>query len=421
MVEIRKPIKVEEAIERVCQNITCGQTEEVPLREAIGRHLAEELIADHPIPHFDRSAFDGFAIRAEDTLEASFENPLELRIIESIAAGEVARQRVQRNEATRIMTGARLPEGATAILALELGEVVERDGAKWVRFNRAIPEGMHISKMGEDVTAGTVLAPKGRRISAGEMAMLATFGYADVEVYRQPVVGIFVTGTELLPVDAPIEDGKIRNSNSYMLEAQIKAAGAIPRYYGILPDHFEQCYSAVSTALQEVDYLITTGGASVGDYDFVQDILAKLQAEVLFNKVAMRPGSVTTVATWKNKWIFGLSGNPAACFVGFELFARPVLRAACGAEQIHLPRSKAILEHPIQKTNPFTRFTRARAEIRGSRVYVSSIGVDKSGIASALVEANALMVVPGGVKQIEQGEELEVIWLDRYEEDYKYV
>lgn len=414
MIEQRTPISVREAITKIMQKVKQGEVESIPLSKADGRYLAEELVADHPIPFFDRSSFDGFAIRAEDTQGACFEQPIKLKVIESIAAGEVAEKKIKPQEAIRIMTGAQMPLGADSVIALELTEELEIEGDKWVQINRSIPKGDNVSERGEDTAQGTVIAPRGRRISAGEMSMLATFGYHQVQVYKQPIVGIFVTGTELLPVDAPLSPGKIRNSNSYMLESQIKSVGAIPKYYGILADDFELCYQAVTHALKEVDYLITTGGASVGDFDFVQAIMNKLQAEVLFNKVGMRPGSVTTVAIKDEKWIFGLSGNPSACYVGFELFTRPVLKTALGSSYPHLNQSKAILMHDLPKPNPFTRFVRAQIRVEGYEVKVSIVGVDKSGIASSLVEANALLVIPGGTKGLAKGSEQDVLWLERH-------
>jgi molybdopterin molybdotransferase len=420
MVEKRTPIQVKDAIDKIMVKVKQGETENVALSLADGRYLAEEIIADHPIPFFDRSSFDGFAIRSADTVEASFKQPVELKVIESIGAGEVAQQEVNPREAIRIMTGAQIPQGVDAVIALELTQELDRNGEKLIQLNRPVERGENISERGEDTAQGTILAKKGRRISAGEMSMLATFGYHQVKVYKQPVVGIFVTGTELLPVEAALVPGKIRNSNSYMLESQVRRLGAIPKYYGILADDFELCLAAVSKALEEVDYLITTGGASVGDFDYVQAIMRDLQAEVLFNKVAMRPGSVTTVATKGEKWIFGLSGNPAACYVGFELFARPVFKTALGSSSPHLPRSKAVLSHDIPKPNPFTRFVRAQVQFQHGQVEVSTVGVDKSGVASALIEANALLVIPRGTREVTKGEKLDVLWLDRYAEGYTH-
>ncbi|WP_035177455.1 molybdopterin molybdotransferase MoeA [Alkalihalobacterium bogoriense] len=411
--EERKPIDVEQAIHKIMERTKQGETEMVSIDEAMGRYLAEDVVADHPVPSFDRSSFDGFAIIAEETTNASFQEPISCKVVGRIGAGDVTDTIVQKGEAIRIMTGAQMPKGANAIVALEIAKEEQKNDETWITVNRPIEKGTNVAFVGEDIQKDVVIVHKGRRIAAGELSILATFGYAKVKVYKRPVIGVFVTGTELLSVDEPLVPGKIRNSNSYMLLGQIVSVGAIPKYYGILPDDYELCYTSVVQALEEVDYLVTTGGASVGDFDFVQDILRELQATVLFNKVAMRPGSVTTVATWKEKWIFGLSGNPAACYVGFELFARPVLKTALGAEMVHLPRSKAILEHDITMGNPFARFTRAKAEIRGSDIFVSSVGRDKSDIISALVEANAFLFIPARTKSISKGEEVTILWLEQ--------
>jgi molybdopterin molybdotransferase len=413
MVETRKPITFEAALEAILKHVNRGEVETVPLSEADGRYLAEDLVADHEIPPFDRSAFDGYALRSVDTQTATFDSPQELRVIESVAAGQVARQHLKSGEAMRIMTGAKIPDGADAILALELAQEVKKDGETWIRFNRPVTKGMHIAYTGEDTQQGTVLAPKGRKIGPGEKAILATFGYAQVSVYQQPVVGIYATGTELLPVDAPLAPGKIRNSNSYMLESQIRQIGARPKFYGILPDDYETCYQAFRAALDEVDYLLTTGGASVGDFDHIQRILADLEADVLFNKVAMRPGSVTTVAVKDNKWIFGLSGNPAACFIGFELFARPVLRYAQGSSDLHLPRVKARLKTDISKPNRFARFMRAKLDVDGSQLCVEPVGLDKSSVVSAIVNANGLLYLPPNYEDMAKGNEVDVLVFDQ--------
>lgn len=410
--EIRKPISIEEAIGRVIQEAKVGLTETVPLLEAEGRFLAEDLIADHPIPFIDRSGYDGYALRAIDTEKASTDNPVCLQVIDSIGAGEVSSKQVKEREAIRIMTGAQMPEGADAVVMLEDVQAVEREGQTYIYVDKPLFKGENIHLRGEDTAEGTVLARSGRQIKAGEMAMLATFGYAQVKVYKQPVVGIFTTGTELLPVEASLEPGKIRNSNAYMLVSQVKRAGGIPRYLGILPDDLELCFQSVKEALQEVDFLITTGGAAVGDFDFVQPIIQRLGAKLLFNKLAMRPGSVTTIAKLDEKWLFGLSGNPAACFVGLELFVRPVLRTYLGEKNPHLQRSKARLEEDITKTNNFTRLMRAKLELREDRVIARPIGLDKSNIVSSLIEANGLLIVPPKTK-LAKGDLVDVIWFDR--------
>jgi molybdopterin molybdotransferase len=336
-----------------------------------------------------------------------------LREIDRIGAGQVSARRLDKGETVRIMTGAPIPDGADAVVPLEL--VRERENGngdeRRIGITRRFQPGDNISRRGEDIPEGAVLLNKGRRIAAGEMALLATFGCTHVHVFARPTVGVFATGNELLTPSEPLAPGKIRDSNSYMLLAQIREAGAKARLYGILPDDFELCLSRVEQALAETDVLLVTGGVSVGDYDYVQKILNELECDVLFNKVAMRPGSVTTAAVKGNKWLFGLSGNPSACFVGFELFVRPLLMTMLGAEAPFRPWSKAKLTHDIRKANPFTRFIRARIDIAESQITVRKVGLDKSGAVSSLAEANGLIVAPGGTKGLAAGDMVDVMWL----------
>ncbi|MDQ0340373.1 molybdopterin molybdotransferase [Caldalkalibacillus uzonensis] len=411
MKSVRKPITIDEAIERVVASSTLGDTETILLEKADFRYLAEDIIADHPVPMFDRSMYDGFAVRASDTAQAHPDAPQTLRVTETIAAGEQAKGRLQPGTAMRIMTGAAIPPGADAVLMLEDVREDKDDQGPYIEVTTPVAPGTHISHRGEDMAEGTVLARSGRRIGPGEKAVLATFGYHRVKVYQQPVVAVLATGSELLPVDAPLVPGKIRNSNSYMVESQLRRLGAVPKTLGILADHFEACYHAVTKALEEVDFVITTGGAAVGDYDFVQSLIERLNADLLFNKVAMRPGSVTTVAKKGEKWIFGLSGNPAACFVGVELFVRPVLKRVLGAQALHLPRISATLDVDITTTNSFTRLMRARTEFHNGKAVVQPVGLDKSGIISGLLEANSMLVIPGG-KRLNRGEQVQVMWLE---------
>lgn len=270
----------------------------------------------------------------------------------------------------------------------------------------------HIALKGEETKKGDVLVSKGTRINPGVTAFLATFGYADVAVVKQPVVGVLTTGSELLDVNEPLEPGKIRNSNSYMALAQIVRSGGIPKYLGKLEDDFDRCYEAVEKALEEVDILLTTGGVSVGDYDYLPAIYEKLGANVLFNKIAMRPGSVTTVAERNGQLLFGLSGNPSACYVGFELFVRPIVRSFLHSPAPHLHKTKAVLNGCFKEPNAFTRMVRGEISDEGGKLVVTPVGMDKSGAISSLAAANALIVLPGGEHGYDKGTEVNVLHLE---------
>lgn len=413
MVEKRTPISVSEAVSKVMHYAKSGVKESVSLQQAHGRFLAEDLVADHDVPSFDRSPYDGFAIRAEDTEGANSNDPIILDVVGEIGAGSVFDDFVQSGQAVRIMTGAAIPEGCNAVVMLELSRELSEGSRKFVELKRAYQKGDNLSLQGEDTRNGTVLAEKGTFINAGISALLATFGYSEVPVSKKPVIGVLATGSELLEVEQPLEPGKIRNSNAYMILSQIERVGGDVIYFGKLSDDLDSCLTAVKAALSQVDMLITTGGVSVGDYDYLPEIYATLGASVLFNKVAMRPGSVTTVAALDGKLLFGLSGNPSACYVGFELFVRPIIRTFLFNEKPHLKRVKAHLGEDFKKANPFTRFVRATLEYGDDgELLISPSGFNKSNAVSSLAAANALILLPGGTRGYEKGMLVDALLLE---------
>ncbi|HDX9640544.1 TPA: gephyrin-like molybdotransferase Glp [Bacillus mobilis] len=412
MLEKRIPIPVAEAVARVMEYAYQGEIEKISLIESYGRTLGEDVIADHDVPHFDRSPYDGFAIRAEDTKEASSSNPIQFEVIGEIGAGFVFTEEVKAFQAVRIMTGAAIPSWCNAVVMLELTEGLEENEKTYMKLKRSFSSGDNISFKGEDVKQNSILVRKGTVINPGVAALLATFGYSAVHVVKQPVIGIVTTGSELLEVHEQLKPGKIRNSNSYMIAAQIERAGGVVRYYGQFADDLETCYNTVKKAMKEVDILITTGGVSVGDYDYLPAIYERLQANVLFNKIAMRPGSVTTVAEVEGKLLFGLSGNPSACYVGCELFVRPVIRTYLHRQDPHVFRTDAILQKDFSKANPFTRFVRGRVVIIDGKLQATPVGLDKSSAISSLAEANACIVLPGGTRGFEAGITVSVLLLE---------
>lgn len=412
MVTKRIPISVGECVHKVMEYAKNGMKEMIPLEFAHGRCLAEDLMADHNVPWFDRSPYDGFAVRAEDTGKANSDQPISLKVVGEIGAGTVFHGPVGAFEAVRIMTGAPIPEGCDAVVMFELVKEYTKGTRKFIEMKRSLNKGDNISFAGEDAKKGTILVKKGTYINPGISALLATFGYNQVPVAKKPVVGVLATGSELLDVSEPLTLGKIRNSNSYMILAQIERAGGNVKYLGKLSDEFDSCFAAVKNSLSEVDILITTGGVSVGDYDYLPAIYEKLGASVLFNKVAMRPGSVTTVAQLNEKLLFGLSGNPSACYVGCELFVRPVIRTYLFNDKPHLKRESAYLGEDFVKPNPFTRFVRGTLSYNRGQLIVSPSGFNKSGAVSSLARADAFIVLPGGSRGYKQGMVVDVLLLE---------
>jgi len=407
MVEMRKPIQVSEAVRLVMEQVHFTGTETISLEHTYGRILAEPIIAKHDVPSFDRSPYDGFAVRAEDTVGASGDNRIPFTVIGEIGAGHVADRGIERGEAYRIMTGALIPENADAVIMLE--QTTEGQASFTVR--KPFSRGENISFKGEDAKEGERLIEAGAFIHPGTIALLATFGYAEVKVAKRPVVGILSTGTELLEVSDELVPGKIRNSNGPMIAAQLTRMGIAYKSYGMQVDDLELCTGIVEKALAETDLLITTGGVSVGDYDYLPAIYERLGAKVLFNKVAMRPGSVTTVAVLGDKFLFGLSGNPSACFTGFELFTRPVILGMQGAITPYMPRMQAKLGEDFTKPNPFTRFIRAFWEMTSAGIVAVPAGFNKSNAVSSIARGTCLIVLPSGTRGYTTGMNVDILLL----------
>ncbi|MDF2858296.1 MAG: molybdenum cofactor synthesis protein [Neobacillus sp.] len=412
MLEKRTPLLINHAITKIMDQPIEGRTEEISILECDQRYLGEEILATNDVPLFTRSGFDGYALRSMNTVDASSVQPIKLKIIEELGAGMVASKEIGPFETTRIMTGTMVPKGCDAIIMLEAVKEIVENGEKYIVIKQKVSKGDHISYQGEEAKKGDVILKKGTKINPGVMAVLATFGYNKVRVAAKPKIGIFATGSELLDVDKPLQNGKIRNSNSYMIASQVIRAGGEPIYLGKIPDNLETCIQAVESALKDVDMLITTGGVSVGDYDLMPVVYQQLKGQVLFNKVAMRPGSVTTVAILDGKFLFGLSGNPSACYVGFELFTRPVIRKILFCENAHLRSGVAQLTTDFPRANPLTRFVRGKLCFENGRLLVDPAGMDKSNVVMSLAHTDSLAVLPGRERGFKKGDEVQVLLLE---------
>jgi molybdopterin molybdotransferase len=412
MVEKRRPIQINQAVNKIIDHFMEGKTEVISINDCDQRFLGEDILATNDVPLFTRSAFDGYALRSKDTANVSSNQPIVFKVLEELGAGMVAANEIGHFETTRIMTGTKVPKGCDAIIMLEAVKEVEKNGEKYITIKRGVEKGDHISYQGEETKKGEVILKKGTKINPGVMAVLATFGYTKVRVAVKPKIGIFVTGSELLDIDEPLQDGKIRNSNSFMIASQIRRAGGEPVYLGKLPDVLDTCTNAVDTALKDVDMLITTGGVSVGDYDLMPEVYKRLNGKVLFNKVAMRPGSVTTVAILEGKFLFGLSGNPSASYVGFELFTRPVIRKMLFCENTHLRAGVAQLNVDFPRANPLTRFVRSKLYFENGKLLVEPVGIDKSNVVMSLAYTDSLTVLPGGERGFQKGVQVQVLLLD---------
>ena len=413
-VEKRTPIPVSEAIKRIVNENIIMDITNVKLSESLNYILAEDIVATYDIPRFDKSPYDGFALRSIDTTEASGDNRIFFKVIDHIGAGAVSNESVGEYEAVRIMTGAAIPKGADAVVMLE--QTTEYESGFTIRKQFDALENIAIK--GEETKTGDIVLQKGQRINAGAIAVLATYGYTEVPVYNKPSVAIIATGSELLDVGDELEPGKIRNSNGPMISALAQNLGLTIETYKIQQDDLDTSIETVTNALQQHDIIITTGGVSVGDFDYLPQIYQHLEAKVLFNKVAMRPGSVTTVAVAQGKYLFGLSGNPSACYTGFELFVRTAVLKMTGAQAVYPQVVRATLMEDFTKPNPFTRFIRATTTFDGHQMTVTPSGFNKSGAVVAIAHSNAMIMLPGGTRGYKKGYTVDVILTESDSREY---
>ncbi|CDR27555.1 molybdopterin molybdotransferase MoeA [Staphylococcus schweitzeri] len=405
VVEKRNPIPVKEAIQRIVKQQSTMPSQKVSLENSLGHILAEDIVATYDIPRFDKSPYDGFAIRSVDSQGASGQHRIEFEVIDHIGAGSVSNKVVGEHEAVRIMTGAQIPEGADAVVMFE--QTIELGDTFSIR--KPFTKNENISLKGEETTTGDIVLKKGQVINPGAIAVLATYGYTEVQVIKQPSVAVIATGSELLDVSDPLENGKIRNSNGPMIHSLAEKLGLEVGIYKTQKDDLESGIQIVKEAMSNHDIVITTGGVSVGDFDYLPEIYKAVNAEVLFNKVAMRPGSVTTVAFANGKYLFGLSGNPSACFTGFELFVKPAVKHMCGALEVFPQVIKATLMEDFSKANPFTRFIRAKASLTSAGATVVPSGFNKSGAVIAIAHANCMIMLPSGTRGFKAGHTVDVI------------
>lgn len=407
----RKALSVAEAQAKIMPYAKATEAEMVSLPEAYGRILAKPIVAPHPYPHFRRSGMDGFAIFSSDTTGCHAGQPVLLEVVDEIPAGSVPQVKLKPGQAARIMTGAKVPDEADAVVMFEMTESVLQEGQPYIRLIRVIEPGKNITPIGLELSQGDVILEAGRKLSAGEISVLATFGIHRVPVMKRPRIAVFSTGSELLRIDEPLQDGRIRNSNTYLLYSQITEAGGEPFLFEAIEDDLTKAKAQVEAAFANYDVVVTTGGVSVGDYDIMADLVSGDSVDMLFNKVTMRPGSVTTAAVKDGKLLFALSGNPGACFVGFELFVRPAIGKMMGMAQPFLPELTAELARSYRKINNFTRFVRGRLEFREGKLYAIPAELDESGVMITIKDSDALIVIPPSNTGVEAGEWVTVLKL----------
>ncbi len=407
-----KLLSVRDARERVQMHFQAVGTETLPLQECAGRVLASD-IDSIDLPLFDNSSVDGFAVAAADVADASASRPRALRVIADIPAGVALSVVLHAGEAARIMTGAPLPPGADAVVMVEDTDFTSRDpetpAPPWVQALKGVASGENVRRRGMDLRSGRKVLFSGHLLRPQDLGMLAMLNHPQVCLFRRPRVAIFSSGDELVPAGGELSPGKVRETNSHMLSALIADLGCEVLSLGIAPDSRAAIQSLFERALSlNADAILSTAGVSVGAMDFVRAIVAQ-QGHIDFGGVNMRPGKPLAVGDYRGIPFIGLPGNPVSAFVGFEVFVRPALMRLAGQEAAERQRLKVVLAEAVESDGRES-YLRAIVERHADGASARLTGHQGSGNLFSLVEANALLLVPAGVKLLAVGAQAEA-WL----------
>jgi molybdopterin molybdotransferase len=396
-------LPVEAALKTILSAVPPLDSERVPVREALGRVLAQDITARRDVPPWDNSSVDGYAVRAANVASATTEHPVALTVIEEIPAGRMPTQSVSDGRASRIMTGAPMPAGADAVVMVE-DTALDRDR---VLVRAAASIGESVRRRGQDVRAGATVVARGRRVRPADAGMAASLGYARIAVGRRPSVGVLATGDELIDVGEPERADRLFDVNSYSIAAQVAEAGGIAVALGIARDTPDALRAALSK-LDGLDALIVCGGVSVGKFDFVKDVLTELGMVMDFWRVAMKPGSPMAFGSINGRPVFGLPGNPVSSMVTFEVFVRPALLRMAGARDVDRPVVTAELAEDVTKAPGKTHYVRARLWRDGARLMAAPTGSQDSGVLTSMVKADGLLVLGQATERIKAGANVDV-------------
>jgi molybdopterin molybdotransferase len=401
---MKQAIQVAEAQEIVLSCVQPSAVEKVDLLSALHRIIAEDATAPRYIPPHDNSAMDGYAVQHRDIAAATRERPVTLDVIEILPAGKTPRHQIQAGTAIKIMTGAPLPLGADTVVQVE--HTNGSDTA--VDVYRAPKAGSNLRRRGEDIVMGDCIVPHGALLRPAELGVLASVGKAQVLVFQRPRVAILATGDEIADLGDTDVDNKIINSNSYTLAGQVTEAGGIPVLLGVARDTREEISQRMASGLQ-ADILVTSGGVSAGDFDYVRDCLDAAGFTGRFLTVALRPGSPITFGLVGQVPVFSLPGNPVASMVTFELFVRPALKKMTGHSDPFRPRVQAVLQDTVHKRQGVRTFLRGILRHHGDHATVTTTGPQGSGILRSMSLANCLIDIPEPVQELQPGDTVQVL------------
>lgn len=390
-------IDLDEAQRLILERARPLEAERVPIERAYGRVLAEPAVAACDLPPFASSAMDGYAIRAGDTAAA----PVTLAVVGAAAAGSPAGRAVGAGEAIAIATGSVVPDGADAVVPVEL--VREYDGR--IEITAAVGVGVNVRARGGDAEAGSLVLDRGARLGAAQVGALAAAGVGELRCTKRPRVGIVVTGSELRPPGEPLGPGEIYESNGLMLAAQLASAGTVPAQLGVVADDEESHRQVMERALLGFDMLVTTGGASVGPHDLVRRVQAELRVEEVFWGLAIKPGKPAAFGVRRDHLVFNLPGNPVSALVCFEVLVRPAVNALLGIPDPLPAYGRGRLATAVARNAGRDEFVRARVERAGDEVRLHPVTGQESHMIVSAARADAVVLVPRGVGELAAGDE----------------
>ncbi|HBI6896424.1 TPA: molybdopterin molybdotransferase MoeA [Clostridium perfringens] len=406
---MKKFIALEEALEILNKNTKALKSEVVSIKDSLKRVLYGDVKSNINNPPFNKSVFDGYAFKSEDSKGTSKENPIELKIVDEIFAGMWPEIEIKHGEAIRIMTGAPIPVGADCVLKQE---ETERHG-DLVKIFKEMKSYENISFMGEDIKIGETLIKKGKRLDYADLGIMASSGISEVLVYKKPRVSIISTGDEVCDINSTLKPGKIYDSNLYSLSARIEELGYNVLSMEHVGDNILKIGEAIEKAFEKSDIVFTTGGASVGEKDLMQKVSESIGFEKLFWKIKIKPGSAVVCSKKEEKILISLSGNPNAALTTFELLGKPVLKKLEGEEEnINIKREKGVLMDSFNKKSPQRRFLRGNViyDQKGAKVYITQIK-SGNGILSSLLNANCLIEIEKGNEGLNRGEVVNIVKL----------
>ena len=403
-------LSVEEARKRILSNFQSVTTEKIHLVDCANRILAMDIVAADDLPLFNNSSMDGFALRATDSSNAAPASPLTLKVVADIPAGFTPTVSLAPGQAARIMTGAQMPAGADAVIPVEDTDFTDRSAGthppETVTITRLVQTNENVRPRGMDVRSGDVILKAGVRLKAQSVGILAMLGFAEVDVFKRPRVALLSSGDELLEVGAPLQAGKIRDSNTSMLAALVQSANADVLRLGIAKDTRESVANLLEEAVkQNVDVILTSAGVSVGAFDYVKEVV-EVNGSLNFWRVNMRPGKPLAFGEYKNIPFIGLPGNPVSAFVGFEVFVRNTLERLGGLSDGSRQTVRVRCEEKILSDGRES-YLRAVIHEKGGQYSAHLTGHQGSGNLLSLVQANALLIIPAGVKCVPAGQEVE--------------